>query len=492
MAKTALVAIIDKFLFKVVQVDLNQLTSTPILEDSWEPRTLGTLFETIKQKTNSQHLYLVVKPDLSFQNTLAIPSDTQDLEKEILDQIEKKLSTPQADLGIDWIKLGVTDTSELFQIFAIKKSLLTILGEAAQQSDIFIEYVESIASALIRQLSDSETPTLTLWEDIDLFAVISANTEAYSIHKLSKNNIYKDLESLLSWVTETYNLTISRIVMDENVKSISKKKLKTLQLDVEEETIDPVIGTISNEELGFEDDVDQSPFETQAQEPTEPEVMEQTEEVKDLETADEKTESSSIIKTDISAPKPPLKLVSESTGMESRPKVPSNNSGNKKFIVILLTILVVLVGLVVGGILVYRNALSDEGNQPQIIESTEPPAATPTTNSVGEASQSGETTDPSETEVDKSEIQIQILNGSGIPGEAGKVAEILEAADFTNIDTGNASSFDYTDTEVSVKPGNSSLYNLIKSTLSDDYSIAEGDELDEDSDYHVKIIVGTE
>lgn len=90
-----------------------------------------------------------------------------------------------------------------------------------------------------------------------------------------------------------------------------------------------------------------------------------------------------------------------------------------------------------------------------------------------------------------SEYKVRVLNGSGIPGEAGKVANTLEGAGFENIETADASSYDYADTEVQMKQEvPSTLYEKIKETLTN-YNVTKADSLDEDSQFDVVVIVGT-
>lgn len=63
---------------------------------------------------------------------------------------------------------------------------------------------------------------------------------------------------------------------------------------------------------------------------------------------------------------------------------------------------------------------------------------------------------PSEP-VDKSEVTVQILNGTGVAGEAGYLQGKLKELDYTNIEVGNADSTDYTDTVLSVSDKLSSV-----------------------------------
>lgn len=71
---------------------------------------------------------------------------------------------------------------------------------------------------------------------------------------------------------------------------------------------------------------------------------------------------------------------------------------------------------------------------------------------------------PTERPVDKSEVSIEILNGSGVSGEAAKLKSVLSELDYTDIEVGNASSSDYVTTEVTFK---SSVGDEVKDEITD-------------------------
>lgn len=50
---------------------------------------------------------------------------------------------------------------------------------------------------------------------------------------------------------------------------------------------------------------------------------------------------------------------------------------------------------------------------------------------------------PTLAAVNKADIKIQVLNGSGVPGSAGKAKSALEAVGYSGIETGNADSYTY-------------------------------------------------
>lgn len=164
---------------------------------------------------------------------------------------------------------------------------------------------------------------------------------------------------------------------------------------------------------------------------------------------------------------------------------------SKKLILIILA-LAIIVGLVGGGFMFLRarSTTTDTGEKP----TTKPESQAETEKTKdAEASPTASTTEEANdeiTEVDLADYTVQVLNGSGIAGEAGKVKDLLEAEGFDEIETDNASSYDYTDTEVSLKEDTpKQVFEAIKSAL-DVYTVIEGNILTEDAKYDVVVIVG--
>lgn len=92
----------------------------------------------------------------------------------------------------------------------------------------------------------------------------------------------------------------------------------------------------------------------------------------------------------------------------------------------------------------------------------------------------------------RDELQVRILNGSGIPGKAGEVEDILSDAGYTDIVTGNADAFDYEITEVSIKAEFIDALSYLQEDLADYIDLKEASELDEDDNADIVIIVGTD
>lgn len=174
---------------------------------------------------------------------------------------------------------------------------------------------------------------------------------------------------------------------------------------------------------------------------------------------------------------------SESSWVEenSTPPPPDNSvtiSLSKKLFWLFLFLLIA--GLVVGGFFYYRSRVGGEPGS----GSSETPTSAPTAEATS-------TPTPAE-EVKLDSLKVSILNGAGIPGEAGKVQALLEEAGFADFETGNADNYNYTVTEVRLKGGVSTkAFDAIKEAL-DEYNVVNQEEvLEEDSEFDLEIIVGT-
>lgn len=68
-------------------------------------------------------------------------------------------------------------------------------------------------------------------------------------------------------------------------------------------------------------------------------------------------------------------------------------------------------------------------------------------------------------------LQVEVLNGSGTPGLAGKVASLLRSDGYGITSTGNADTFDYTDTVIQIKKSKQQSVAQLKKDLSASYTV---------------------
>jgi hypothetical protein len=174
---------------------------------------------------------------------------------------------------------------------------------------------------------------------------------------------------------------------------------------------------------------------------------------------------------------------------DSQKTVPSNavlgpnfdggRQGGKKKLLLLFIIVFLFVGLLTSGFFYYlstqKGSLPGFAQAPTPTPTTVPPTPTPTITE----------------EENLSDYTIEVLNGSGTAGEAGRVSALLEEAGFEGIDTGNADAYDYTNTEVQIgKDVPATVYTQIEKALKDNYSVVKSKDAPND-EYDVTIIVGS-
>lgn len=160
-------------------------------------------------------------------------------------------------------------------------------------------------------------------------------------------------------------------------------------------------------------------------------------------------------------------------------KKPVNKEKTPFFILFLVFLFGLVIGAgLIGGVFYYKMKMegfpktASVKETPKVEEKREEP--TPT---------------PKASEVNLAELKVLILNGSGIKGEAKRVEDLIKKEGFEKTETGNADSYNYTDTVVYLKDNiDESVYEKLGKTLSD-LSLKK-EVLEKESPYDIKIIIG--
>lgn len=133
---------------------------------------------------------------------------------------------------------------------------------------------------------------------------------------------------------------------------------------------------------------------------------------------------------------------------------------------------------IVGGFLIYREGASKSNQQATI------PTPTPII-----AQQQSPT--PTPVAIDVSKYKIEVLNGSGIEGEAAKVRGLLEEEKFIVSSIGNADAVNYQKTIIQAKKTiPKEFLDKLKGFLDKSYVLDDTKELDKSEKFDVVIIVG--
>jgi len=197
----------------------------------------------------------------------------------------------------------------------------------------------------------------------------------------------------------------------------------------------------------------------------------------------EPQETSEVVETEkpAQAEEPPIEEVKEESTEENKSSEPEKPKEEKKeevkeepkseprkateekkslwYIFWIMIPVAIIVGALAGGVFYFLNSVNKNApsSTPTPIESSLPtPSSSPS------------------AAVDLSKYQIKVLNGSGIAGEAGRVQDILTSAEFKVSGTGNAETYDFTDTILQVRDKvEPAFITELTKTLSKTYSVSD-------------------
>lgn len=159
----------------------------------------------------------------------------------------------------------------------------------------------------------------------------------------------------------------------------------------------------------------------------------------------------------------------------------SEESKTPKGLLIVVVILILLALGVVGFVVYKSNAMS----KAQI---TDAPIPTPEVSVV----ETPEAT-PTPGITDKSVVKIQVLNGSGIVGQAGQVATALEKDDFKTPDTGNYEGDKQAETVVNYTAGvDKTLVDEVVKVLKKTFTTVTAVASTSLTDFDIQVITGTD
>lgn len=137
-----------------------------------------------------------------------------------------------------------------------------------------------------------------------------------------------------------------------------------------------------------------------------------------------------------------------------------------------------LLGAILGGIVFYQRGVNRGQEE----------AASPTPIAIASTAPIAS---PSAT-IDLTKYTIDILNGSGISGEAGKVKTILTTTGFKVGSTGNAATYDYTKTLIKAKSDvDAAFVSQLSTALGKTYLIDSSQTLATSSADEVQVVVGS-
>lgn len=96
----------------------------------------------------------------------------------------------------------------------------------------------------------------------------------------------------------------------------------------------------------------------------------------------------------------------------------------------------------------------------------------------------------STSSLDRSNLKVAVLNGSGVAGAATKASDALKKLGYDVVSSGNADNYDYASTVIQVKSTKKAYLSQLKSDLSDSYTIGAATADYTGTDADAVVIVG--
>ncbi len=191
----------------------------------------------------------------------------------------------------------------------------------------------------------------------------------------------------------------------------------------------------------------------------------------------ETTESIQVVETTPVVPTPEPDLLSdfkEKMVEEEQPAFNSPQRNNYMWPILLIFIIAILLLI---GVFLYKQGVNINGKiKINVVTLTPTPTFVP---------------EPTKT-IDLSKFKIEILNGSGIDGEAGRQKDNLDKEGFVISSVGNADNSDFTNTVVKAKKEvDKDFLSKLKSVLETSFTVGDTETLADDAAAPVVVILGT-
>lgn len=154
----------------------------------------------------------------------------------------------------------------------------------------------------------------------------------------------------------------------------------------------------------------------------------------------------------------------------------SSQPGENNKTKIVIVIIVLIIAAAIGTYMIFRQNEKPKSTKVVVTEKKE------------------ELTPTEKPKIDKDSVKIQVLNGTGTPGQAGKAVEALKEAGYNadNIKTGNAEDFDHKVTTITARDGFEEVAKDIKEALEKifDSVEVESSKLEKDSEFNIVVVTG--
>lgn len=436
-------------------VGVSNKKSIDLYEVSWNGEDLTTPFSKLKEQFSINQVKIILGNSLSQIAVLKQPKDKLNREA-ILTSVKELFAEDVQDLSFDWKSLEDMGEYSLIEITAAPNFLLQHIKDAASTAKISIAAIKPISVLLAEQTKEVSKPHLIIWRKQEALALIAYEGFVYQARDI-ETYAPQRIQALLNFNLEHAGLPIEQAVLSWSEAALDQAKPAP--------EMPPTITATTQKEL----DVIKFFIEQKQPKGKDASVLDLLREPQSETTIDEE------IKPIIEESPAPTILPTSKMPIRNFSLEGSNNPSPLRWLIIVMLVLATAGATAFGGYY-----LLSKPNQ--ITDTTDQVSPTPLISPIVQ---------PTAEPIDLTSLTIEIMNGSGVPGEAGKVASLLKNAGFGEAETGNADSYDYEETEVTVSEKVTTEATQLISKALEEYELNPIEVSSGSAEFDINVVVGS-
>ena len=384
-----------------------KLSDRVVKDYQWSMDNLDRVVDVLVHESNASSVRIVLGESNATVLSLAIEKNSALDKSMVQDALRNEIPELLDTLVWDY---RVSSSFELYlghkiqsvvQVSAVDKEMALRLVSAFKKTNVSIDVVQPISIALAYYFKDRSDPFVLFYFDrSSTLSVIYQGLVVFS-ELVDQTDLTDKVSGMLTYVYNRYGIKPTHAIVASKQALVDDREIEALGLSVIHIPVDP-LSVIAD--YDFDDDA---------------------------------PKLSSRVKSILGS-------VPRSINRTASKQHTSNNPSQLVRIASIVGLVVLIVGVVGYGIwfLIYamnpnmsRNDLSETNSLGEIVHDT----ATESGDTVDGAS----VVDAGSISIDTSEVEIVVLNGSGIEGAAGTVATVLNQAGYDSTSSSNADNYNY-------------------------------------------------
>lgn len=418
------------------KVDVSTLKIVETLEQEFgEGEDLLEKLAEVKKVFKRSNFFLLIPEEKTKLYLFKLPLDTKNVVGAVEEQLGLQADEKLSNLTYDLKKMGVDEEEGVsyHQAIVAQKNYLKDLKKAFDKAGVAVETIENPSFALARLTKNVKVPHCIYYKDSEQRVFLAAfEGEVFAAACLDiRKKLENAITEMVSEIKGRYGLEIKSILCQPTV-AFELEDVKGLRVK-QEDLLHPALGLALKKDL-FGADLDV-----------------------------------------LSLRFPEVELKDEGVFEKM----------NKKLLLIPLLFLVLAAGFLL---------VKSQWGRLNLAGITAVFAPAPTATPLPSPSLSPTpqpTTTPAPTPLVKSELKVQILNGSGVVGVASRAQTFLIEDGWVIDSVANADRYDYENTQIKIKKSKEAYLTMLKARLSENFSLSETiEELPEGENVDAVVIIG--